>query len=117
MDAQARIYGGERMRSVEYKGVTYRSVYALYQAVRPKVAYSTVRVRIHQGWPIEAALEMPSCLPVQDHLGKAYKSWADMAAKYGVAIETLRYRIDHDWSLERALTTQPRSKRHKRITT
>lgn len=92
------------MRTVEYKGVKYRSIQSICIALGLAKHYHAIRRRIISGWNVADAVETPFAFPVQDHLGNYYKDWTAMARAYGFKVKTLQNRLDSGWSLERALT-------------
>ena len=69
-------------KTVKYKGIEYRSLFALCKHLKKN--YQKTLERIARGYPIEAAIEVDdlrSC-PVRDYKGKLYKSVKEFRDAY-----------------------------------
>lgn len=73
--------------------------------------------RLSNGWTQKDALETPitkiNTGTVKDHLGKEYKSRAEMYRAYGISSACYSARLKHGWNLEEILTTPMNKKQQK----
>lgn len=91
----------------DHKGNEYKSIGQLAKAYG--LSYNVLNSRLSSGWDIERALTTPvkevHTGPIQDHEGKVYNSFKEMALNYGMEPSYLKKRLSRGWSLEKALTT------------
>lgn len=87
----------------DHKGRVFKNIKAM--AAWYVVPYHCLRRRL-QTLPVEMALTLPykHGTLARDHLGRDYKSIADMARAWGVRPSVVRLRLDRGWTVEKALT-------------